>query len=170
MLVGFAGKHHSGKTTAAAFLIDQGGRSYSLANPLKMLIGQCYQLSYEQLYGHLKDTVDERYGKTPRQLFQEIGTDVLRLYDPDIWIHCLKKFAGADMLTVIDDIRFPNEVQAIKWAGGLTFYVERADLVSTDEHVSENAVTAEECGHIVTNNSTPERLKEQVLGAMKLWK
>ncbi len=169
MLIGLAGKKGSGKSTAAAAVIDKGARSYSLATPLKLLIGQCYQLSHEQLFGELKEIVDERYGKTPRQLLQEVGTDVLRAYDPNIWVHCLPYLVKAAITTIIDDVRFPNEVKAIQAAGGVVIYIKRSSLESTDVHASENAITSADCGPYIVNDTTIQALRQDTLDMVKIY-
>lgn len=83
---------------------------------------------------------------TPRLLLQSIGTDIVRTINPDIWVNSLfqyytisdlalakmrrKGFAPiSSLLTlpnwIITDVRFPNEIEAIKKKGGITIRVNR---------------------------------------------
>lgn len=85
-------------------------------------------------------------------LLQYIGTNAFRKHDPDIWVRVLLDTIReqAPEVAIITDMRFPNEGDAIKAAGGYTMRVERRILetgelwVSADRdpnHPSETAMT-----------------------------
>jgi energy-coupling factor transporter ATP-binding protein EcfA2 len=60
-------------------------------------------------------------GMTVRQLLQWWGTEVARRHDPHYWVKAWKQTArrsNADVI-LVDDVRFPNEVYAIR--GGDSF-------------------------------------------------
>lgn len=121
---------------------------------------------------------------TPRLLLQLIGTDCGRnLIHPNIWVNALmseyKKSDWTGGLTegiypnwIVTDIRFPNEVKAIKDRGGLIFRIESNRIQSTDLHESETALNNyTEWDDIIYNHSTIEKLidtMQQVLKSFKI--
>jgi hypothetical protein len=64
---------------------------------------------------------------TPRWILQYWGTDVLRNhFHDDIWIAALEsRLARRADHTVISDVRFPNEVKAIRAQGGKIVWIQR---------------------------------------------
>jgi hypothetical protein len=64
---------------------------------------------------------------TPRWILQYWGTDVLRKgFNDDIWIAALEnKMRKTTDNIVISDVRFPNEIRAIRNAGGRVFRIKR---------------------------------------------
>jgi hypothetical protein len=76
---------------------------------------------------------------TSRELQQQIGT-MLRILEPDCWVRgCLHAIAASRVdLALIDDCRFPNEVQAVQQAGGVVVRLTRG--LSGDRHESETAL------------------------------
>ena len=77
MLIVVLGKKGSGKDTFSDYIIEKHGFiKYSFADPLKKGLQHFFNLSDEQLYDpKLKEIIDPRWGVSPRQLFQVIGTD-----------------------------------------------------------------------------------------------
>jgi hypothetical protein len=79
-----------------------------------------------------------------RSVLQYVGTDILRKYNNN-WhvekmIQNIKK-APSDIV-VIDDVRFPNEYEAINDLGGTTFFIIRPDLnISISNHISETSLS-----------------------------
>jgi hypothetical protein len=65
---------------------------------------------------------------------------------------------------VITDMRFPNELKAVKDRNGITIRVNRYDLIYTTEnrHISELALDKAEFDYIINNDSTIEDLIKQV--------
>lgn len=79
--------------------------------------------------------------RTPRQVAQYVGTEVLRTVDPDI--HCKTAFAGkTGDFGIITDLRFPNEDSFFQKLGKPYMLVYVANLAAEteaakDTHVSE---------------------------------
>jgi hypothetical protein len=67
---------------------------------------------------------------TPRWVLQYWGTEVCRkAFHDDIWIASLEnKIRNSQDHVVISDCRFPNEIEAIKKAGGKIYWVQRGQL------------------------------------------
>ncbi len=116
-IIGLLGGAGSGKSETAKYLCAKyGGKLYSFAEPLKEIVRLAFDLSDVQVYGtqETKETVDDRYGVTPRWLLQRIGTEGIRnVLGPDFWWeHCMKRvLEDQPELAVIDDFRFVNETE-----------------------------------------------------------
>lgn len=116
-LLGPAG---AGKTTVADYLIERyGAKRYSLAGPLKEMVGKALDFSHEQLWGtqEQKEAIDPRYGKSCRWFLQRIGTEGCRnTFGADFWTKmCLEQIAReAPRLAVIDDMRFVSEAELLR--------------------------------------------------------
>lgn len=149
LIVGVAGKKRHGKDTIANHLSSQYGFvKIAFADPLKQIIGkQLLYLTDEQMEeGPKKEEVDPRWGKTPRRLLQVIGTDMFRkVLDDQFWVRrCMYRVAeiwakDPAARIAISDIRFPNELAAVKKVG-YALKVERTDVPTEDTHDSEMAL------------------------------
>ena len=77
---------------------------------------------------------------THREFLQFFGTDICRKMYEDIWRAKLIEDIVRELplLAVIDDCRFPDEIEAIQDAGGKVIYLTRSNF--TDNHASESAL------------------------------
>ena len=140
MIIGFVGFIGSGKDTAADYLVNfHGFRRDSFANTLKDAVAAVFGWDRVLLEGRTKEAREwreqrdewwsERLGKdiTPRHILQYWGTEVCRQgFHDDIWIASLEnKMRKTGDNIVISDVRFPNEIKAIKRAGGQVVRVVR---------------------------------------------
>lgn len=144
MIIGFCGFIGSGKDTAADYLVNfHGFRRDSFANTLKDACSAVFGWDRVLLEGKTKEArewreqVDtwwaERLGMphlTPRWVLQYWGTEVCRNgFHDDIWIASLEnKLRKTTDDIVISDVRFPNEISAIKRAGGSVYWIQRGKL------------------------------------------
>jgi hypothetical protein len=141
MIIGICGLIGSGKDTIADYLqnIHQFKRE-SFAHTLKDAVAAVFGWDRELLEGRTKqsrewrETVDpwwaDRLGMpnlTPRYVLQYWGTEVFRRgFHDDIWIAALEnKLRNSTDDIVITDCRFPNEIRAIRAAGGVVIRVRR---------------------------------------------
>lgn len=148
-IIGICGPKGSGKTTAAKALQDIGFFRMAFADPLKEALKIMCLFSDEQMYGsqEVKQTVDERWGFTPRYAMQQLGTEFGRdVLGEDHWIkHLLFRVKALSQIDpehpiVIEDVRFVNEADAIHALGGrvigvLPYYSDKE--VEQDMHRSE---------------------------------
>ena len=131
---------------------------------------------------------------TPRLLLQLLGTECGRkIIHPDIWCNALmneyKTIENHNTIYpnwVITDMRFPNELKAVK-KKGITIRVNRpggaykSDLPNTAtplehaergkeiyNHISETALDNAEFDYTIDNNGTIEELIEKVKN-LKIW-
>lgn len=153
-IIAFAGRKQSGKTTCAQFVgetyqKDMGGeyKIYNFADPLKQdICMNILGLTYEQCYGtdEEKNTMTECYWNnnqmSAREVMQVVGTDMFRKMQTNVWSEATIRKINKDQppLAIIADCRFPNEVQAVKNAGGIVIKLTRNPYNSN--HASETAL------------------------------
>lgn len=103
-----------GKDTLANELEAKDGfKRIAFADKLKEVCMDLYNLSYDQMYGDLKNEVDTRFNKTPRQILQYVGQSLFGV-DPAVWVkYACKKALESDRV-VFTDFRFVHEVNAVK--------------------------------------------------------
>jgi hypothetical protein len=125
--------------------------------------------SYSKYHRQLKNDLDFYIIKlTPRTLLQLLGTECGRqIIHPNIWVNAL--FADYDTSSnydsnwIITDVRFPNEVQAIKDKGGIVIKINRdSDVV--DNHSSETALdNYDGFDFVVDNNGSIDDLTNNLI-------
>jgi hypothetical protein len=202
MIIGICGFIGSGKDTAANYLVGwHGFRRDSFAGALKDAVAHVFGWDRELLEGLTtearawREQVDpwwaERLGMphlTPRWVLQYWGTEVCRQgFHDDIWIAALEnRLRQRTGHTVISDVRFPNEVAAIRNAGGRIVWIKRgpdpewcSTLVQMREHditlgirtdymkqfnvhASEWAWVGTRFDAVIDNNGSVEQLYEQL--------
>lgn len=140
MIIGLCGLAGAGKSEVAHALRHFAPfKRIAFADPLKDMLA-AIGFSHDQLYGGSKETLIPEIGRTPRFVMQELGTGWGRdTIGEDFWVRMWERkvcAAGCDAMIVADDVRFPNEVAAIKARGGEVWRVERPGLVAGN-HASE---------------------------------
>lgn len=91
----------------------------------------------------IRKELDGKHITTIRQLLQVIGTDVIRKYNED-WhvkkmVEEIERYPN-DTLIAIDDVRFPNEREAILKRSGRVFFIVRPNVSEVSNHPSETAL------------------------------
>ena len=205
MIIGVCGLIGAGKDTIADYLVNiHQFRRESFANTLKDAVSSVFGWDRELLEGRTKQSrswreqVDpwwaDRLGLpdlTPRWVLQYWGTEVVRKgFHDDTWIASLEnKLRKTTDDVVISDCRFPNEIAAIKRAGGVVVRVRRgadpewyrfAELVNHgperniewsraqtqldkfNVHASETAWIGTKFDAVVDNNTTMDHLYAQI--------
>jgi hypothetical protein len=112
LILGLNGQARVGKDTTADHLVkNYGFLKISLADPIKRYAMSMFDLSYDQLWGDLKDKPDSRYPRIcghghseikncetcrnqpeyfcPREFVQFLGTEFGRRFYPNIWLDML---------------------------------------------------------------------------------
>jgi hypothetical protein len=144
MIIGVCGFIGSGKDTVADYLVNfHEFRRESFASTLKDAVANVFGWDRTLLEGRTaearewREEVDTWWAErlamptlTPRWVLQYWGTEVARRsFHDDIWIASLEnKIRNSKDNIVISDCRFPNEISAIKNAGGKIVWVQRGEL------------------------------------------
>lgn len=123
---------------------------YSFADTLKELCVDLFDLKGEQVYGtdEQKNTPTDilwndvpgtrkKGNMTAREFMQYFGTNVCRKIKSNVWVDHMMKTIKQEKtnLAIIADVRFPNEVEAIREAGGKVVRLARSN--HKDSHPSE---------------------------------
>ena len=102
MRIAFGYRMGSGKDTAVEYLIKRyGGAHMSFAGPLYNI------MHYAQTVCGFKQVKD-------RKFLQYIGTDWARAQEDDVWVRIMRENTPQTGNAFLSDVRFPNELQALK--------------------------------------------------------
>ena len=194
MIIGVCGLIGSGKDTIADYLVNvHQFRRDSFAASLKDAVSAVFGWDRDRLEGRTRSSrewreqVDiwwaTRLGMphlTPRWVLQNWGTEVCRRgFHEDIWVASLEnRLRNSPDDVVISDCRFPNEVAALRRAGGLVIRVVRGqspmwwnDAVNRNAdmprlhpqvHASEWAWAATDFDRLVPNHGSLDELYAQI--------
>ena len=205
MIIGVCGFIGSGKDTIADYLVNlHHFRRESFANTLKDAVSAVFGWDRTMLEGRTKQAREWREQQdnwwtnrlgiviTPRWVLQNWGTEVCRNgFHDDIWIASLEnKLRNSTDDVVISDCRFPNEIKAIKAAGGIVVRVVRGPepewydtakscnrgpngntnwalsgrrLEQLGIHASETAWVGTKFNAVLDNNGTLDDLYQQIM-------
>jgi hypothetical protein len=142
MLIGLNGISGSGKDTVADIYESYGYIRLSFAEHLKKVCCIVFGWDENDITGknqtsrQWREEVDHwwsfRLGRqiTPRQILQEIGTNVFRdHFDENIWLYSIsrkiEKYLIEDKNVIITDVRFANESDMIKCYNGIIIHIDR---------------------------------------------
>ncbi len=144
------GRAGHGKTTLANYLRQRYGvKVASLASSLKRVAAKVMGFSDEQLFGPqaVKEAIDPRYGMSPRQFLERLGTEGMREeFGEDIHVRNLVRRLGIaakatpGAIYAIDDVRFPNEAKELSNYGPVIKVVCTDAPEKVTPHASEQAV------------------------------
>lgn len=168
-IVVFCGYKGSGKTEAAKVLRQgYGYHVIKLAEPLKAMAKTL--LKYldinefainEYINGSCKETPLRSLHVTPRYLMQTLGTEWGRnLINPDIWTEIaqnrIQDLVNSRNDVVVDDIRFPNELDMVKEFAGrhkvVTVWVHNPRVGCDDTHASETSISQSDCDVVIRSD------------------
>lgn len=152
---------------------------HSFADKMKDVCNDLYEWSglgdahYYEENPHLKEIVLPAIGKSPRQIWIDFGTKAVRdqVYG-DTWCRYLMwrilHHHAPNDIHVITDLRFPNEFELVKAAGGICIRLDRPDLAPADDPV-DNALAGETRWDAIVSANTGEldKLRAGVLAAVE---
>ena len=141
MIVGLVGFIGAGKGTVADLLVERHNFfKESYANSLKDACSIIFGWNREMLEGNTpesrawREQKDEWWSNklgrefSPRLALQLMGTEAGRdVFHPDLWVHTVMRRCEQAPWNnyVIADVRFPNEIEAIRDSGGRVIRVRR---------------------------------------------
>jgi hypothetical protein len=158
MILALCGPAGCGKSTAAAYLEEAHGFvRVRFAGPLKAMLraflaeaGTPPAEIERMIEGDRKQApAPELAGRTPRYVMQTLGTEFGReMIHPDLWTMAWAAAARAALDrgvpgVVVEDCRFPNEVDAVRALGGTVVQIRRpVGALALDPHPSEGQALA----------------------------
>ena len=181
MIIGISGKAGSGKDTAAKMLevlyanpdisyedfVNKRYKDFAdiqivhFADSLKETTQVLFRIGeWETNTQEGKKTTIDWIGKTVRELLQGIGQGLRDAIDPNLWVKIL--FANTEDWSnyIIADVRYPNEVYAIKKRNGILIRIDRKGA-GAGNHSSETALdNYKEWDVHIENNGSIEDLFE----------
>lgn len=181
MIIGISGKAGSGKDTAAKILevlyanpdisyedfVNKRYKNFAdiqivhFADSLKETAQVLFRIGeWETNTQEGKKTTINWIGKTVRELLQGIGQGLRDAIDPNLWVKIL--FANTEGWSnyIIADVRYPNEVYAIKERNGILLRIDRKGA-GAGNHSSETALdNYKEWDVHIENNGSIEDLFE----------
>jgi len=163
MILGLCGLARSGKSTIAAHLEARGFYRLRFSSPLKNML-RAIGLTESEIEGDLKESpCDALGGATPRHAMLTLGTEWGRdMIHPDLWVILWQRHAAQHSENiVVEDMRFPNELAAIRNLGGIVWRVDRGAGRSIN-HRSEGFVRSFEPDRIIMNDGDPDALYDAV--------
>ena len=178
MIIGITGKKFSGKDVVADWLItNERFTRYKFADPIKSSVAEVFLWDDDWINGSKKEVIDPRWGISPRQAQQAVGTELFRirlaelfdLFDEvtgdTVWCKRFKYWyemqpEGTNI--VVSDLRFLNEFKILKEMGAHIIRIERDGLESADQHPSETEMEKIVPDYTLFNDSTIEGLHNKI--------
>lgn len=169
-LIGLHGKAGSGKDSSVDHLFC---KKLAFAKDLKDAAKVLFEFTDDQLYDNKeKEKMDVRYGKSPREILQLLGTEFCRgVIDQKFHINKMRRkleeLKNTDELVIICDVRFLDELELIKEYGGAVIYIKRTGIVggtttTQSGHVSEKKLDDSLFDHVVVNDGTIDDLQRKI--------
>jgi hypothetical protein len=146
-VIGLSGYARTGKDTIARMLVETHGyERVGFADSLKELMLRLDP--YVTTAGTRLSVVVGQYGwerakdtfPEVRRLLQAHATPARDLLGDDVWVRALTRKMAPSGKYVVADVRFPNELAAVKNMSGLTVRVNRPGFGPANGHVSETAL------------------------------
>lgn len=172
-LFGIAGKARTGKDTVANYMRGiHKMHTYAFADPIKKAASEMFGIPLHHFYDEdLKESTNNFWGYSPRQMIQMLGTEGGRdLFREDIWVKrgevewsnfCATNVNKKGM--VFTDVRFENEAEMIRLAGGSIIHVFRDSAQQINAHISEAGIEVDEVKDwVIHNNGTLSELFKSV--------
>ncbi|MFJ5924837.1 hypothetical protein ACIQF6_19765 [Kitasatospora sp. NPDC092948] len=178
--IALIGRARSGKDTAAGVLAEHGYARLALADPLKAMAYDIDPVIGVELLGvnapvplGLADAVD-RHGweevkdeyPQARRFLQRLGTEGVRRHvAEDFWItRCTAAVAASDRPVVVTDVRFANEVKALRVVGATVWFIDRGS--PDGDHPSEQ-LGPEHADLVIPNTGTRADFHARIHAALE---
>jgi hypothetical protein len=182
LLIGLCGTAGSGKDEFAAAAASLGIVRVALADKVREVLyamdpivgrhpenGTCVP---RRLRPFVDDVGWDQAKQFPevRRLLQALGTEGGRgVLGADVWVNAALGVLSATPLAVVTDVRFPNEMHAIRERGGFIVRIERPGVEPPNAHISERAWRDQPVEVTVVNDGTLEQWRERARSLCQTW-
>lgn len=182
MIIGLSGFAGSGKDTAAQYLVeDYGYKRIAFADPVRevaeaidpyvgwAVIDYGHNDRHTHVYRYTEAVEEYGYQEAKeefpetRRLLQRIGTEAGRdILGEDIWVKtAFNKFSEGEDIC-FSDLRFPNEEQAVRDAGGVVVWIEREELNHSHRSETEMVGIRDRADFTIDNTKDLDHLYQQL--------
>ena len=156
-----------GKSTVAGILAEQGYQIVPFAEPMKrMIVTLLLRAGYsmDDAFNYVRVSKHEPLKRlagepTARHLLQTLGTEWGRdCIDTNFWTGLWTNQVQQREKVVVDDMRFVNEVAAVRKLGGQIWEIQRPGIKLTTKHRSEGGLPGVQFDRSIVNDGTIEDL------------
>lgn len=126
-IIGLLGRSRVGKDTVAE-MIKEHCPEYKmrrLATPLKKAIKNLYDFDSFQLETNLKEEIDERWGKTPRECIVSLTDYMMGYMGTEFFTKRLYSEFDLPDYIIIPDVRYEHDINEIQRRGGIVVKIEK---------------------------------------------
>lgn len=198
MIIGISGKAQSGKDVVGSYITSKvNGKPLKFADRLKdmvcILLG-CDRVQlenetfkatplgeewwyYKSRHGTLipytdsnRKNTEDLVKLTPRMLLQKLGTECGRqIIHPNIWINTLLRDVDTSKINVITDVRFLNEITALRSVDETIMIRIQRDSIKQTNHASETELdnVVDSFNYVIDNNGTIQELYKKIDSILK---
>ena len=123
-------------------------------------------------YKHFKLEYHPPDPMTIREVMQYVGTNIFRRMYAPVWINaCMNQIqAEGSQFALISDVRFTDETNAVRDAGGKVISLTRAPYAHLDKHESENGLIGAVFDHVIDNKNVPiDSMSRELYAKLREW-
>jgi dephospho-CoA kinase len=163
-IIGILGRSRSGKDTIANIIKDK-YQEYEIcrfAQPIKNALKEIYGFTFDQLENDFKESIDQRYGITPREAMQEMTSFYLTKHGPSFFSDKVFSLVSDNLSTnvIIPDVRYSHDIVQIRKRGGIIIKVIRPEV--SIKHTVENHIGDLESDYTIINDADIIHLENKV--------
>jgi hypothetical protein len=181
MIIGLGGYAQTGKDTVADHLVhNYGFVRVAFADPIrealyklnpKIRLGESSGVSLSHAVDNMGWEEVKQLSTDARELLQRLGTEVGReMFGNDFWVNQAMLRAKEHQNVVISDVRYINEANAVKNAGGYVWRINKLGVNAINQHESEKNLDDYSFDSHLWNNGSFEELYDLVDSYIALYK
>lgn len=174
-IIGLTGVAGSGKDTVAELLAPYNFKRVAFADPLRELLYKLNPAIDEEAdpdvgSSRLAEIVDwfgwdvaKRSYPEIRELLQRLGAGGRDVISSTVWINAALLKASGILVegsnVVVTDVRYPNEIDAVRGYGGEVWRVVRPGTGPVNDHETETLLDKFDVDRVLVNNGTIDDLR-----------
>lgn len=177
-MVGLSGYAGAGKDAVAAVLVERYGyRRLAFADKIKAVAYDLNPLYRDAAAGRclsLRETVDAlgwdgaKAQPEVRRMLQDLGASARKHLGLTVWVDAVaREIESSEAPCVVSDVRYWNEVLALRGFDAQFWMVERPGVTAANDHPSEHAWRRFVFDRVVANDGRLEDLAAKVADALE---